>query len=365
MSDYYIGLMSGTSLDAVDAVLMDFTPIALEHKLAGHVALAYPSDLRQRVLDLHAIGQNELHQAKLLANELTELYARSVERLLQETAVAASAVRAIGCHGQTVRHAPEHGYTIQLGNLALLAEKTGIDVIGDFRSRDIAAAGQGAPLVPAFHQAVFADDDADTVVLNIGGIANISVLSRTTGVSGFDTGPGNMLLDAWTQQNWHKNYDENGRFASSGTLLPDLLARLAADPYFALPAPKSTGRDYFNLTWLNRFLSGTENPYDVQATLLTLTAKTIAQAVRQAAPLAKKLLLCGGGTNNQALCTALQNALPQMTLLPVDALGVNSQCVEAAAFAWLARQFTLRCPANVPAVTGATGLRVLGALYPA
>ena len=365
MSDYYIGLMSGTSLDAVDAVLVDFSHSAATHKLLGHVALAYPQQLKQQVLDLHISGHNELHLAGLLGNQLAGLYAQSVTQLLQQTAVQVAEVRAIGCHGQTVRHAPEHGYTIQLGNLALLAEKTGIDVIGDFRSRDIAAGGQGAPLVPAFHQAVFADEDTDTVVLNIGGIANISVLSQTNSVSGFDTGPGNMLLDAWTQQNWHKDYDDNGQFASSGNILPDLLAKFAADPYFALPAPKSTGRDYFNLTWLNAFLSGTEDPYDVQATLLALTAGTIAQAIRQAAPLAKKLLFCGGGTKNQALCTALQNALPQMTLLPVDMLGMDSQCVEAVAFAWLARQFTLRQSANVPAVTGAVGLRVLGALYPA
>lgn len=365
MGLYYIGLMSGTSLDAIDAVLMDFSQPEHKDKLLAHVALSYSQDIRDQILALQNVDYNELHLANILANQLSTLYAQTIDKLLAQISIPKKEIRAIGCHGQTVRHAPEQGYTIQLANLALLAELTDIDVIGDFRARDIAAKGQGAPLVPAFHQYFFSSSEEDRIVLNIGGIANISVLRKKTNVTGFDTGPGNMLMDAWTQRHWQRQYDDQGLFARQGQVIPNLLTALCSDPYFSLLPPKSTGRDLFNMAWLDQFLSNDENLYDVQATLLMLTATSIANSIKDCAPEAKKLIVCGGGGNNQYLMDALQNQLPHMTILQVADFGIDGQCVEAAAFAWLAKQFDERAFSNVPKVTGAIGGRVLGALYPA
>ena len=248
--DRFIGLMSGTSLDGVDAILADLT--GGKFRMAAHHFLPYDEGLRLQLLGLHDSRAGELHDAAMMSNRLAQLYAKAVTELLRNTDVKSSAVRAIGCHGQTVRHRPELGYTIQLGNSALLAELTGIDVISDFRSRDIAAGGQGAPLVPAFHQAVFSHPQKHRVIVNIGGIANITDLAPGGKILGFDTGPGNILLDAWIQRHLGRSYDENGNWAGGGQVIPSLLDVMLGFEFFSFPPPKSTGRDTFNLDWVSQ-----------------------------------------------------------------------------------------------------------------
>ena len=361
--DLYIGLMSGTSMDGIDAVLSDFSggrPAVL-----ADFALPYPAGLREELLALQTPGDNELDRAARLGNMLADLYAAAVRGALEAAGLPAGQIAAVGCHGQTVRHAPQAGYTLQLNNPARLAETCGIAVVADFRSRDIAAAGQGAPLVPAFHQAVFADADEARVVLNLGGIANLSRLVPSQPVIGFDTGPGNMLMDSWTQRHRRQAFDRDGDWAASGAVLPELLARLLAEPYFAQPAPKSTGRDLFDAAWLDTRLSGHEAPADVQATLAELTAASAAEAIRTAAPRAAAVYVCGGGARNPHLLRRLAVHLPGVAVAATDALGVPAQQVEALAFAWLARACLRGEPGNLPAVTGAVGPRILGAIYPA
>ncbi len=356
----HIGLMSGTSLDGVDGVLTSFDG----EPLASHVP--FPASLRSELLALQAPSENELHREAQAANQIARLYAECVQQLLAGSGVMAAQVRAIGAHGQTIRHRPELGYTRQINNPALLAELTGIDVIADFRSRDIAAGGQGAPLVPAFHQAVFGTSQATRVVANIGGIANISVLHPDGRVHGYDTGPGNVLMDFWTTARLGRPYDADGAWAASGRAQEPLLAALMAEPYLALPAPKSTGRDLFNPDWLERVLSafGAVEPADVQATLAAFTAQSLADAIHRDAPDADAIYVCGGGALNGHLMSALRQRLGK----PVNStaeLGIAPTHVEAIAFAWLAARFCDRLPGNLPAVTGASGPRVLGALYPA
>ena len=365
--EQYIGLMSGTSLDGVDAVLATFD----EHggmQVNAAVDLPYADELRRRILRLHDVQHNELDQAARLSNDLADLYAAAVDKLLQQYQIASEQVTAIACHGQTVRHAPQFSYSWQLVNLARLAEQTGIDVIGDFRSRDIAAGGQGAPLVPAFHHYLFGDDTEARAILNLGGIANLTALVPGVPVYGFDTGPGNMLLDAWVKLHRGVNYDADGAWAAGGNVREDLLAVLLSDPYFAQLPPKSTGRDLFHLDWLaerlNKFPQIAE-PADVQATLLALTSRSIAQALSTHLPAVTALYVCGGGANNAHLMQTLQQQMPQLTINTTDQLGLPPQLVEAAAFAWLGHRFTHRLTANLPEVTGALGKRVLGALYPA
>lgn len=359
-SSLYIGLMSGTSLDGVDGVLTSFDGTL-------HAAYApFPDDLRQELLALQAATANEIHREALAANRIATLYADCVRELLATSGIAASQVKAIGAHGQTIRHRPDLGYTRQINNPALLAELTGIDVIADFRSRDIAAGGQGAPLVPAFHQAVFGSSHATRVAANIGGIGNISVLRADGSVLGYDTGPGNVLLDAWATTHLGKPYDENGNWAASGTVNKALLEALLAEPYLALRAPKSTGRDLFNPAWLQqnllRFSSVT--PVDVQATLCAYTARTLADAITRDAPDAEAVYVCGGGALNGHLMASLHDALGK-PVMSTESLGIAPMYVEAIAFAWLAARFCNRLPGNLRAVTGARGTRILGALYPA
>jgi anhydro-N-acetylmuramic acid kinase len=361
--DRYVGLMSGTSLDGVDAVLLEFS--GDRHRMAGKAFKPFDASLRSRLLALHDAHTGELHDAAVTGNELAAVYASAVGQLLEETGMAASAIQAIGCHGQTIRHRPESGYTIQLGNGALLAELTGTIVVCDFRSRDIAAGGEGAPLVPAFHHAMFAHDSIHRVIVNIGGIANITDLHSGT-VKGFDTGPGNMLMDAWIQLHRGENFDRDGAWAESGRSIPSLLTTLLDHEYFSRPAPKSTGRELFNLDWLQAKLSGTKaEPRDVQATLLDFTVSSIADAVKRHAADAKEIYVCGGGAANPGLMTRLAAALPKLAVKTTAALGIEPDWVEACAFAWLARQALLLRPGNLPAVTGAKGPRVLGAIYPA
>ena len=355
--------MSGTSLDGVDAVLLEFSDD--QHRMAGKAFKPFDNSLRGRLLALHDARTGELHEAATTGNELAVVYANAVRQLLEETGTASSAIQAIGCHGQTIRHRPESGYTIQLGNGALLAELTGTIVVCDFRSRDIAAGGEGAPLVPAFHQAMFAHDTIHRVIVNIGGIANITDLDSGT-VKGFDTGPGNMLMDAWIQRHHGENFDRNGAWARSGISIPSLLTTLLDHEYFSRPAPKSTGRELFNLEWLDSKLGGMPaEPCDVQATLLDFTVASIADAIARNAANAKEIYVCGGGAANPELMTRLAAAFPKRAVKTTAVLGIEPDSVEACAFAWLARQALLLRPGNLPAVTGAKGPRVLGAIYPA
>jgi anhydro-N-acetylmuramic acid kinase len=370
---HFIGLMSGTSLDGVDGVLASFDgngDAGLPHILATSYA-PFPPDLHKELMALQAAGDNEIHREALAANRLVALYASCVAQLLQQAQCSADAIRAIGCHGQTVRHCPHLGYTRQINNPALLAELSGIDVIADFRSRDIAAGGHGAPLVPAFHQAVFAKKDAVRVVANIGGMTNISILQGVDRASGFDTGPGNVLLDMWMTRHHGKPYDADGAWAASGAVLPDLLALLRSEPFFALTPPKSTGRDLFHADWLAARLAAFTHARaeDVQASLAMFTAGTLADAIAAYAAEVETVYVCGGGAYNVELLRLIRQALAAhgiaAAVLSTAELGVAPNHVEALAFAWLASRFDMRRPGNLPTVTGARGLRVLGALYPA
>lgn len=372
-SPLFIGLMSGTSLDGVDGILAEFgNDGALRQTLAA-AYVPFPEDLRAELMALQSSGIDEIHREAIAANTLVTYYAECVRDLLQQTQTDATRVNAIGVHGQTIRHRPEAGYTRQINNPALLAELTGIDVIADLRSRDIAAGGQGAPLVPAFHRALFSSSDEHRVLVNIGGIANISVLphDRATPVIGFDTGPGNVLMDAWIAQHNGQAYDADGAWAKTGKVNADLLQALRTEPFFAAPPPKSTGRDLFHPAWLAQKLQDFPGlaSADVQATLAIFTATTISDAIVRYAPKTEAVFVCGGGAYNQYLMTLLHYALklhqPAIRVESTAALGVAPNQVEALAFAWLAQRFSVREPANLPSVTGARGLRILGALYPA
>jgi anhydro-N-acetylmuramic acid kinase len=358
--------MSGTSLDGVDAALTEFKQApgqALESKVIKTYTLPFSAELREELLALHEIGHNEIHRTALAGNQLARLYAQAVNGLLAEANIGPTQISAIGCHGQTIRHRPELGYTVQIGNASLLAELTSITVVSDFRSRDIAANGQGAPLVPAFHQAVFGHPNINRTIINIGGIANLSVLNNGQEIIGFDSGPGNMLMDAWAEMHTGQRYDEAGNWAMTGQVIDQLLARLLAHEFFTLPPPKSTGRDLFNIEWLKAHLKPHDLPQNVQRTLLAFTAKSIADAVQKYAPNTDEIYLCGGGAFNQALIQHLRLLLHPVKIEATDILGINVCAVEAAAFAWLARQALLKAPGNLPCVTGADGLRILGAIY--
>lgn len=357
-----IGLMSGTSLDGVDAALVDFssaTPNTL-HTLW----LPFPQDIKRDVLGLQASGPDELNRSALLANRLAHCYAKASLRLLAEAGIDKSTVAAIGCHGQTVRHQPGRGYSIQLNNPSLLAELTELTVVADFRSRDIAAGGQGAPLVPAFHSAVFGSPGEHRVVLNIGGIANLTDLNPGLPVRGFDCGPGNILLDAWVARVRGMEFDADGEWAGSGRVIPRLLASLLDDPYFEAVPPKSCGRDEFNLAWLDGRMLGDEDPGDVQATLLELTAVTIANAIRKWCGTPTRLWICGGGVKNLALLDRLRALCRPIQIDKTDIAGQPADWVEAVAFAWLAWRTLAGETGSLAEVTGAQGPRILGAIYP-
>ncbi len=362
-STLYIGLMSGTSMDGVDGVLADFAGGAIRTLEAAFVP--FPAALRESLMALQAAGSNEIEREAQAANGLAHCYAECARALLP---AATGPVCAVAVHGQTTRHRPELGFTRQTNNPALLAELIGIDVIADFRSRDVAAGGQGAPLVPAFHQAQFGVPDQTRVVVNIGGIGNISVLHADGRVGGFDTGPGNVLMDGWIGRHHGRDYDADGAWSAGGKVDPSLLAALLAEPYFALPAPKSTGRDLFHMDWLDARLAGFDHlsPQDVQATLTALTARSIADGIAGQAEQVEAVYVCGGGAYNGALLRALGAALGGATKVEsTAALGVAPNRVEALAFAWLGYRFTQRLPGNLASVTGAQGPRILGALYPA
>jgi anhydro-N-acetylmuramic acid kinase len=337
--------------------------------------LDYPRALREEWLALNTSGPDELHRAALAANALALLQAEVIEALIERAGGERSRILAVGSHGQTVRHRPGEsnglGYTLQINQGALLAERCGIDVVCDFRSRDIAAGGQGAPLVPAFHQAAFGGTAHTRALLNLGGIANLSVLPARhdpqARLIGFDCGPGNALLDNWAQRHLGTDFDEHGRWAAQGTANSGLLALFLAEHFLAATPPKSTGRDLFNQSWLDQRLAewNTIAPVDVQATLAEFTARSATDAIRAHAPQTTELLCCGGGVFNRDLMARIARGLPDVRVSSTQALGLHPMHVEATAFAWLARAFTRRDAGNVPSVTGARGSRVLGALYPA
>ncbi|BEP37454.1 anhydro-N-acetylmuramic acid kinase [Variovorax sp. V59] len=373
-AELFIGLMSGTSLDGVDGVLADFANGRIA--VRAYATAPFPAALRAELMALNSPGDNELHRAALAGNGLARIYAGVASQLLADSGTPASQVTALGAHGQTVRHRPTEfdgvGYTLQINNPSLLAELTGIDVVADFRSRDLAAGGQGAPLVPAFHRALFARAGEPVAVLNIGGISNLSLLPAADApgepaVLGFDCGPGNALMDHWSQLHTGQPFDRGGQWAASGRVLPDLLARLQADPYFAKAPPKSTGRDLFNPAWLSARLGPAAGaaPADVQATLTEFTASVCAADVFRYGNDSKLLIVCGGGALNDHLLERLRAHLPGVEVAASTAHGLPPLQVEAAAFAWLARSTVRREAGNLASVTGARGGRVLGAIYPA
>ena len=369
----FIGLMSGTSLDGVDGVLADWH--GARPSVRAHAHQPFTQGWRAELLALNTAGPNELHRAALAANEVARCYARVVAELLERAGVTAAEVTALGAHGQTVRHQPQThdgtGYTLQLLNGALLAELTGIGTVCDLRSRDVAAGGQGAPLVPAFHAGLFGREGHDVAVLNIGGIANLTLLPASGRVTGFDCGPGNALMDGWCERHTGQAYDQGGQWAASGQVDEALLELLLEEPFFAKAPPKSTGRDLLHLAWVESALTararsgGELSAQNVQATLAELTARCATAELRRHAPATQRVLVCGGGAFNTHLMGRLQAGLEGVEVSSTLAQGVPPDQVEALAFAWLARAFVQREAGNLPAVTGASGPRVLGAWHPA
>ena len=373
-SGLYLGLISGTSADGIDAALVRFaagTPTRCELVLGR--TYAWDAGLRERLVELGQGGDaRSLEELGMLDVQVAEAFADAATALIGEAGVAADAVAALGSHGQTVRHRPagagydgRHPFTWQIGDGAAIAERSGMTTVADFRRRDVAAGGHGAPLMPAFHAALLHDPGEDRAALNLGGIANFTLLPARGEVRGFDTGPANCLLDAWALRQLGTPYDADGRYAASGTVDAGLLARLRAEPWFALPPPKSTGREQFHLPWLQAQLRGDEAPQDVQATLLELSAVTVAEALLAHQPATRRVLACGGGVRNAALLARIAAHLPGVTVESTAAYGLDPDFVEAMGFAWLARQTLAGLPGNLPSVTGARGLRVLGCVHPA
>ena len=399
--------MSGTSLDGVDGVLLEWrdrTPsgVSVQHvvspsvlsgtrqlKVLQHAFQPFDAEFRAELLSLNTPGDNELHRAALAGNRLARAYAKVVHALLNKSGMQANAIQAIGAHGQTVRHRPLEfdadlstgqsavGYTLQLNNPALLAELTGMDVVAEFRTRDLAAGGQGAPLVPAFHAEIFGASTHTVAVVNIGGISNISILKNASRqnsidaanvhsplISGFDCGPGNALMDHWVHLHQGKDFDANGAWATQGQVIPALLQSLLTEAFLHQTPPKSTGRDLFNPTWLKQYLRNEFAAVDVQATLCEFTALAIANDLKQHAPDAKQLWVCGGGALNGHLMSRLQAHVPGVQVASTEAHGLPPLQVEAAAFAWLAAKTMKRETGSLESVTGARGARVLGAIFP-
>lgn len=364
---YYIGIMSGTSLDGLDIALIEQSPTKLSQLVGTHY-IPMPNDLRKELLSLCSAGNDELSRAAMAENYWATLAATGIETLLAKHQLTGKNITAIGSHGQTVRHEPKRNFTIQISNGALLAELTGITVITDFRRRDVAAGGQGAPLVPAYHEALFKDNTKRRAILNIGGFSNLSLLSPGDITHGFDCGPGNVLLDTWISYKLNKPYDQSGDWAASIPPDQQLLSIFLSDPFFNQTGPKSTGRELFNFNWLTEKLSlfnKTIPDNTVQSTLLELTIRTIVDSLKKAQPHTDELIVCGGGAFNLELLKRLQQHLPNTRVQTTQDYGIDPKWVEAMAFAWLAYCCLEKIPANCPAVTGAKGVRVLGAIYPA
>ncbi|GAB3110407.1 anhydro-N-acetylmuramic acid kinase [Aestuariicella hydrocarbonica] len=370
MTELYIGLMSGTSADGIDATLVEI-PSDNQTRLLGHLETPHPAEMRAAILELCQPGDNEIERLGQLDHQLGQAFAQAALQLLEQLSISPAEVTAIGSHGQTVRHRPKgsvaHPFTLQIGDPNLIASLTEITTVADFRRRDMAAGGEGAPLAPAFHQAAFGSPREKRVIANIGGIANVTDLTSHESTAGFDTGPGNALMDGWIQRHQHRTYDRDGEWARSGQINTALLQRLLAHPYFAAPPPKSTGRETFHMRWLDEQLALLATPVsaqDVQATLLELTASSLVDAVKSRIPNYDALYICGGG----ALNTTLMERLRHLSSKPVTStaeLGIDPQQVEGAAFGWLARQTLHRQPGNSPAATGAKKAVILGGIYPA
>lgn len=355
----YIGLMSGTSLDAIDAALVDIS--ADDMRLIASHEQPLDDATRDDILALCQPGNDEINRAGQLHIRLGKLFAAAVNTLLQQKGISPDKVQAIGSHGQTVRHHPDLGFSLQLGSADIIATGTGITTVADFRNHDMALGGQGAPLVPTFHQALFAKADEKRAIVNIGGMANVSLLDGETLIGGFDTGPGNVLLNLWAQRHINAPYDKKGSFARSGRLLDKLLDQLLADGFFQQTGPKSTGREHFNAAWLDSYLQGNERPEDVQTTLAELTARSIAAPLADFA--ADKVYACGGGSKNDFLLERLAAKLPQASIDTTDSLGWPADWIEAACFAWLAWSRLNRLPVTAPCVTGASRAAISGAVY--
>ncbi|NQD39111.1 anhydro-N-acetylmuramic acid kinase [Permianibacter sp. IMCC34836] len=367
MAEYYVGALSGTSMDGIDVALVRFSP---QPEMVETHFQAFPTELRKQLFALTEPGDNEIDRMGAMDVQLGQLFAKAVRDLLAKANVESVEVRAIGSHGQTIRHRPNSDprFTLQIGDPNVIAVETGIRVVADFRRKDVALGGQGAPLVPAFHDSVFRSRQADRVICNIGGISNVTVLPRGqfSPILGFDTGPGNTLLDGWCQRMLGEPMDKDGMLAARGRIQPALLQTMLEDPFFAQRPPKSTGPEYFSMEWLMRQLADFGRPgvADVQATLLALTVHTIADAVK-ALPMMKnpEIYVCGGGAHNIAIMRALQVQLPTSKVGKTDELGIAADWVEAMAFAWLARQRIQEQPGNLPIVTGASRPAVLGSIY--
>jgi anhydro-N-acetylmuramic acid kinase len=368
---HYIGLMSGTSVDGIDAALVSIAVGSRPVLVATH---AHPIDAATRgeIQALMRDGPNEIERLGELDMALGALFAEAANAVLRKSGLAKKDIRAIGSHGQTLRHRPRaaHPFTLQIGNPSVIAERTGITTVADFRARDMAAGGQGAPMVPAFHHQMFHSAQRNRVIVNIGGIANVTCLPAVAAqpVSGFDTGPGNTLLDQWVHRHHAQARDDAGQWAASGRASRELLELLLSDPYFAAAPPKSTGREHFNMEWLQGHLKKLAVPLaaaDVQATLVQLTAHSIARAIRGFLPQTQEAFVCGGGSHNRELMAALAGSLSGIAVATTEALGLSPDWVEAAAFAWLAHQTLEGQPGNVPTVTGAKHAVILGGIYKA
>jgi anhydro-N-acetylmuramic acid kinase len=386
----YIGMISGTSVDGIDAALVDFSGVI--PKLIAHHSEAIPAELKTAALTFHASSENEIDRLGTADVQLGRLFAQAANNLLAKANIKASEVVAIGSHGQNVRHRPtaEFPFTLQIGDPNIIAELTGITTVADFRRRDIAAGGQGAPFAPLFHDQILRSKTHHRAIVNIGGISNVSLLSPTLAlpravaqgreqdpelpplhevrgragvkILGFDTGPGNGLLDAWIKKHKNKEYDQNGEWAATGKIDQQLLEKLLMDPYFEKPAPKSTGREYFNLAWLNNFLTN-ENPADVQATLVELTALTIIDAIKKSGWQSGELVICGGGTHNQYLMQRIKDLAKEFTVITTDSLGIPADWIEAMLFAWLAKQTMEQAKVDTRSITGARHPVILGGIY--
>ncbi len=366
--DLYIGIISGTSMDGIDLALVEFQQQG--HTLIASNSHPWPAELQQQLRSISQPGDNEIDRLGVLDAGVADEIATGVTDLLQQAALEPQQITAIGSHGQTIRHRPEADipFTLQIGDPNRIAELTGITTIADFRRRDMAAGGQGAPLVCAFHEAVFRNENENRAILNIGGIANLTMLpgDRQKPVSGFDTGPGNTLMDTWVRLHLNSQYDDAGSWGASGSSYQPLLDEMLKDPYLQLAPPKSTGPEHFNLAWLDTILSRFTalDPRDVQATLTEFTATTVAQAIGREAMECGRIIVCGGGVHNDELMRKLQAQLGETPLDSSSTHGIDPDQVEATAFAWLARQTLLGLPGNIPAVTGASGPRILGGIFP-
>ena len=367
----FIGLMSGTSMDAVDTAILDFS--GEEFVLRANYELPIPSDTRARIAAISQPGEDEIERMGPLERELGQLFGEAVLELIERSGIPAEKITAIGSHGQTIRHRPAsatdgsgHSFTLQIGDPNTIAECTGITTVADFRRRDAAAGGEGAPLAPAFHAAAFATPGVNRAIVNIGGIANASILESTELAMGFDTGPGNTLLDYWIERERGARYDESGAWAAEGQVEPQLLERLMAHPYLAKTGPRSTGKEAFNLDWLARCLAELDplKAPNIQAPLAQYTAESIARGLKSCGRRISEVYICGGGAHNTDLMRRIYHSLPSITLDTTAPLGMDPDWVEAAAFAWLARQTLSGLPGNATAVTGARGSRVLGGIFP-